>query len=380
MKVSKIYVFGLLGVGMLISSFLIFPEKEEPSTYDTNHIPSMKGLCWVAGDSIASHNIDHITNFGANWISQTPFGWMQGIDQPFVRGNTERAWWGEADRGIRHTTALAKEAGVKTMLKPHIWLRSDDGKWRQDIKMKSEEDWVSWFASYEEWILHYAVLAQECKIESLCIGTELHQTIKRTDEWRHMIREIRKVYDGDLTYAANWYKEYEDVQFWDELDYIGIQGYFPLSKKDRPNKKELVKAWSKHKSSLARLSKKYDKKVVFTEIGYKNTADAANKPWTWPQNSDEDVVISDETQKVCYEAMFESLWHESWMDGIFIWKWFHTTYKHNDEAEYFLARDARRKEWAQRRNRKVRPPVYFTPQRSDAMEVLEAWYGDKDLN
>ena len=50
--------------------------------------------------------------------------------------------------------------------------------WRGEISMQSEEDWQKWFANYEQFILHYAQLAQEEGIEMLCIGTELHRTSK----------------------------------------------------------------------------------------------------------------------------------------------------------------------------------------------------------
>jgi len=176
------------------------------STSHTTASPSMKGLCWVAGDSVTTHNIDHIVDVGANWISQTPFGWMEGHQSPIVRTSYDRAWWGETDRGLRHTTELAKAQGIKTMLKPHIWLRSSEGKWRSDIAMTSEADWEKWFNSYGDMMIHYAELAESCKIESLCIGTELHSTtVHRPDQWSELIKKIRKVYSGEVTYAAYWY-------------------------------------------------------------------------------------------------------------------------------------------------------------------------------
>lgn len=45
---------------------------------------------------------------------------------------------------------------------------------------------------------------------------------------RRLIRQIRRVYHGPLTYAANWSGEYKQIRFWDALDYVGIQAYFPL--------------------------------------------------------------------------------------------------------------------------------------------------------
>jgi len=352
--------------------------KNSKEVIDKSASPSMKGVCWVGGDSIAMHNFDQLLQIGGNWISQTPFGWQPQYNKPELRLNNERAWWGEADRGIIHTTNLAKQKGIKTILKPHIWLRTD-GKWRSDIEMQSKSEWEQWFRNYEAFIMHYARLAQQLNIEALCIGTELYITTRdHPKKWRLLIDKIRDVYDGQLTYAANWYKEYEEISFWDELDFIGIQGYFPLTKKEYPSKKDIMKGWKTHKSSIEKISKKYGKKVVFTEIGFKNTADSAKEPWTWPQQMDPSKVqISDETQILCYEAMFESLWNESWVDGFFIWKWFHTTYRHKDFEVFFAKQQARRDSFHKARNRKIRPRVYFTPQHTRALEVLSKWFSDE---
>ena len=337
--------------------------------------PSMKGVCWVAGDSIAEHNIHQIKDIGTNYISQTPFGFMNGHQSTEVRGNFDNAWWGESDRGIQHTAELARASGVKTMLKPHIWMRSDEGKWRSDIEMESEEDWDIWFKSYGDWIMHYAELAEKCQIESLCIGTELHfTTVNHPDRWRKIIADIRSVYNGELTYAANWYKEFEEIEFWDELDFIGVQAYFPLCKGEKPDKKELKDSWSRHKKTLSKIAKRFDKKIVFTEIGYKNTLDSAKEPWTWPQRIDEEVETSDEMQIICYEALFESVWHEKWFDGMFIWKWFHTTHRYTNFDKYFTERFERRQKRAKDKGWKLGPPVNFTPQRGKALDVLSSWY------
>ena len=337
--------------------------------------PRMKGVCWVAGDSISKHNLDPLIESGITWISQTPFGWMNGHDDPNVRLKTTRVLWGETDRGITHTTCLARESGIRSMLKPHIWIRNSKGKWRSDIAMENEEQWDQWFESYEHFIIHYAKLAESLGIESLCIGTELRETIRQHPEkWRDIIHNIRQVYKGQLTYAANWYKEYEEVSFWDELDYIGIQGYFPLSKRPSPSKDELLKSWKSHKKRINRISKKYQKPVIFTEIGYRNTSDAAIDPWTWPQTLEKTSFnLSEETQRKCYEAMFESLWDEPWFSGIFIWKWFHSTYRYEDLETYFVERQKRRMNRPNYRRRADRK-VFFSPQQQPALRVMNEWY------
>jgi len=360
-----------------ISSCKVSNDRLENSeTFSERHHPSKLGVCWVGGDSISYHNFDDFLDVGGNWISQTPFAWQPDIYGPEIHMNNVGAWWGEADRGIEHTTALAKSKNIKTMLKPHIWLRTENGKWRSDLEMKNSEDWDTWFNNYETMIMHYARLAERLDIEALCIGTELYQTTKqRPDKWKSIISKIREVYRGELTYAANWYKEFEEIEFWDQLDYIGIQAYFPLSHGDMPSKDEILNSWKKHKQSIYRIAQKYDKKVVLTEIGYKNTADSAQEPWSWPQNLDTaSVTQSNATQVYLYQAMFESLYHEEWIDGFFIWKWFHTTHKYQNFSEYFTAREARYDSLRRVRKWGYRPKVYFTPQHTEAKEVLKEWY------
>ena len=61
----------------------------------------------------------------------------------------------------------------------------------------------------------------------LVVGTQLDRTLHFEDDWRLIIATVRRYFEGTLTYAANW-TDYEKVPFWDALDVIGIQAYFPL--------------------------------------------------------------------------------------------------------------------------------------------------------
>jgi sugar phosphate isomerase/epimerase len=235
--------------------------------------------------------------------------------------------------------------------------------------MESEADWKAWFDNYAIFILHYADVAEAGQMQSLCIGTELHQTVKqRPDDWRALIKKIRKVYHGELTYAANFYKEYEDVTFWDELDFIGIQGYFPLTNSENPTVEELLAGWKPHVQAIEELAQKYGKQVVFTEIGYKSTKDAAINPWDWPDfagasHADTSTV----TQARCYEAMFQTFADKEWLDGLFIWKWHPGKYVRSAESE------ARRAQRTAQGNRDF-PRIGFTPHGKAAQQVMKKWF------
>lgn len=362
--------------------------RTEPSDYYAT-LPDLtrvhRGVCWVAANRhLTEYDMLSLAKNGVEWISQTPFGWQSGYNVPEIRLNRQRGFSGERDDGIGEATRLAKKFGIRTMLKPHIWLTDrSDGKWRSDIAMDSEQDWQKWFADYRTFMMHYAQLAEQHDIEALCIGTELYRaTIEREADWRALIADIRAVYGGKLIYAANWYEEFEALAFWDALDYIGVQAYFPLVTEQAvpvaqkgwlahaldflveesegagrvPSVAALKEGWREHLQAIERVHTKYQKPVIITEIGYHSAIDAAVKPWEW--DSDETEATPEErlqTQANCYRAFFEVFWQQDYFAGVYFWKW----YPNHRQAGGRDDRD-------------------FTPQNKPAAKVMSQWYGKDD--
>ncbi|SNC66667.1 hypothetical protein SAMN06265337_1688 [Hymenobacter gelipurpurascens] len=360
---------GLLFLGLLFGALAIWwnrPRQPAASTAVVSSGPilpppadgRMRGVNWVAADSASSSNMEPLVRAHITWIAQTPFGWQAAATQPEIRlhtGNNKGGrggYWGEADAGLIYTAQQARKSGISTLLKPHLWLRNG-GTWPGDINMTSPTNWQAWFTSYSTFILHYAQLAEAQKMEALCIGTELaHASVGHEKEWRALIKQIRRVYHGPLTYAANWSGEFEQIKFWDALDFIGIQAYFPLSKTTSPEKATLLAAWQEPLRRIEAVQKRYKKPVVFTEVGYKTTPDAAIEPWAWPDRMAVVTSIDEETQRVCYEALFETFWKRPWLRGMFIWKWYPG-----------LQPDG-----------PARRHLDFTPQHKPAERVLADWY------
>lgn len=368
MRSKKSFVFIIPILLLFVALWIDFPANE--SKVNILSIDKQRGICWVGGRQIVTvEELEEVASLGVNWISQTPFGWQRGHDSPQI-GNqigSSDGWWGERDEGLRETTRMAKSLGIKTILKPHIWLRDEGGKWRGEIQMKSEEDWQMWFKNYETFILHYAQIAEEEGIELLCIGTELHRTCtEREMDWRSLIAKIKNIYSGQLTYAANFSDEYEEVAFWDELDFIGVQGYFPVAISENPTVAEINEGWRTHIDKLRDFSNKFEKPILFTEIGYKSTKDAGIEPWQWPQRLPDDErasLFSEEAQANLYEGMFQSLFDQPFIAGFHLWKWYPY---YGQRIERYKARYPE--------NKYI--DIDFTPQGKMAEAVMAKWYSD----
>jgi len=273
---------------------------------------------------IDSNNLQPLVNNNYNWITLVSWSDQEDIDSPhlaYYRGDSiEMA---RRDSMWKNQIDLAHDAGFKVFFKPHVWIsKPSDGKWRSDIFPTNEANWEQWKSDYREFILYYANIAQKNKVELFCIGTELSRlTTEKADFWKTIIKEVRSIYTGKITYAANWYREYEKISFWKDLDYIGIQAYFPLVKNEYPTVEQISKGWNKYIGTIESISKKYNRTVLFTEMGYKSTADSAVEPWLWIEKSPEkDKTLSIETQANCYQAFFDTIWKKEWFTGVHIWQ------------------------------------------------------------
>ena len=310
-----------------------------------------RGVSWVGSRIIGRDHLASLEPVYVDWIVQTPFGWQRDIHKPTLRApDGASGGWGESDRGVAITAALARERGIATLLKPHLWTGRDT--WRGELAMTSEEDWAQWFAQYETFILHFARLAEANGIEGLCIGAELSATLGRQAEWRRVIEQVRQAYGGWIVYAANW-TNFEDVLFWDAVDFLGVQAYFPLSEEPTADVEVLVEGWQPWLDRLEVVAQRYDLRVLFTEIGYRANANAAVEPWLWERQTqgggDSEGLL---TQDACYEAFFRTAWSRPWVAGAYFWKWFPDHERVGGQGG----------------------GVGFTPQRRPAQATLSKWY------
>jgi hypothetical protein len=276
------------------------------------------------GSSRDTISLETLNANNIEWLTIVPFISQENYDLPKLRKGFRRNDSTPKHQRWRNLKQLSDTYGFKIMLKPHIWLsNTSNGVWRSDIKMKTQSEWDLWFEDYDSIILDYAALAEELKIEQFCIGTELHTSaIEQPEHWRRLIKQIRNVYSGKLTYGANWDRELSDISFWDDLDFIGVQAYFPIAKNSNPDLTELESGWKTHLALLESLNICYDKPILFTEIGYKTTEDAGITPWEWNTLGNRFYKkISKRTQALCYEAFFNTIWQQPWFEGAHLWQW-----------------------------------------------------------
>lgn len=225
------------------------------------------------------------------------------------------------DQALADGIDYVHSKGLKVTVKPH--LESYDGQWRANI---NPGDRNSWFTNYGNFMAHYAKIANDHGAEDFVVGTELINMASNSNggnaqKWVDLINRLRGIFNGRLTYSANWgpggwTDEKNNIDFWSSLDYIGIAAYYNLYSDN--SVAGLKAAWDGYnKNDIGPLSSRWNKPVVFTEIGYRSVTNSHTQPWDYNFGGGYDS----QEQANDYTALFDYWKDYDYMQGVQLWDW-----------------------------------------------------------
>lgn len=312
---KKHILFALLTLTLVVILAFYFKNGSEDSSSGFRQ-DRIDGFSLVAPrDVFLLDSLKKVKATGAEWVALVPYAFCDAATGEITFDHPSQ-WWGEKSEGIKESIMMAKSIGLKVMLKPHLWVGGQG--WAGDLTFSKDSLWNNFESDYTAYLMNYAQIAETMQIEIFCIGTEIRKSTElRAHFWQKLIPSIRSVYSGKLTYAANW-DEYENVGFWKELDFIGIDAYFPLSDAKNPSTLDLEMGWQIPLKQMREVSKRVNKPILFTEYGYESIDYPAMGHWNVSKDS---LEINFSAQKTAFEAMYNVLQNESWWSGGFIWKW-----------------------------------------------------------
>ena len=210
--------------------------------------------------------------------------------------------------------AAARAKGMRITFMPIVLLENPgSGEWRGLIK---PHDPAIWWESYENYILHFAKIAQANHLEMFMVGSELVSLEDETERWKTLIAKVRKVYSGTLSYSANW-DHYKNIQYWSDLDVVGMTTYHDLCGEKKPGMEVLLDTWKPIKKEILDWQKTVGRPILFTEVGWPNLESAAKEPWNYVKDAKSDP----ELQARCFDAFFRTWENEKAVAGLFVWEW-----------------------------------------------------------
>lgn len=283
----------------------------EPAAARPDGIRGVTFVDWTADGYArpeAMASMDALAATGANTVVIVITAYQSDPASNVVRVDDPRT---PTPAAVAQAVARARALGLSVSIKPHVDL--DDGSARTGIDPRSPAEW---FDSYRAFILAWASFAESHGAKRFVVGTELGGTLNHEDEWRETISRVRDVFHGELTYAASW-DEAGMVPFWGDMNFVGVDFYFPVAARTQPGRLEILAGWQPWLERLHLLSRQTGRRILLTEIGYRSVDGAGMDPFSFGN----DAPIDLNEQADLYWAALEAVASESWIAGLCWWDW-----------------------------------------------------------
>jgi len=273
----------------------------------------MNYRAWWAGaygDSESDDSLALLRVTGVDTVAITVFVYQAKSTSVVVEAGDRTP----TDVDLNHVIQVAQGLGFKVMVKIHIVCVDGTETIGQNF---DEADMIAWFASYGSWVNHFADIAETNSIELFCVATGMYFLRLQSARWRSLITTARLHFTGPMTYASLHGGDENTLDWWDALDVIGVNAYYHLTDYNDPTYGELVQAWQPSMALLGALATKWGKKIIFTEVGFRNQDGTNIDPVDWEAEGTPDS----QEQRLCYAATLGACWYQDWMLGMFWWEW-----------------------------------------------------------
>lgn len=282
-----------------------------------------------------AESLADLRQLGFNAVAIIPIQFLETVDASDIYG-TEQT---ESINNVAHAVRSAADQGFRVLLKPHLHVKG----YSQPPQAIDPADRDAFFENYRALIRRYATLASSSGATTFAVGAELSKLTGAADRdrWLRVIGDARRHFGGPIVYAANWGED-QQVSFWDQVDYIGIDMYAPMAIQepavagDPPVTAEaILRRWREapavpdaagvygrtaYLDIFKGLHQRHGKPILFTEIGVRSVAGALARPWDYERS----YAFADfQVQTAFYEALMQIACadNDGWLAGMYLWGW-----------------------------------------------------------
>ncbi|MBA7522351.1 hypothetical protein ES705_14469 [subsurface metagenome] len=297
-KKKKFSIVIIICIGSLItglaSYYFYLSVKQEGVSYP--EIPFQNGMSfttWGAysfNSTEAKNQILEMKEIGIEWVAVNIWWVQKSITSTEIYPGD----WTDTAENITAFFEYVHSKDMKILFKP--MLDSQDKIWRSYIEATPE-----WIEEYSDFIKYTAEIAENGSVEIFSIGCEMGNWQVHTEDVIELIAEVREIFSGELTYAANhdsfWY-----IDWWDKVDIIGVDAYFSFTLDYEPTLEDMIEVWNGFYDDFEIFQKKWKKPILFAELGCQNRDGCNIAPNDVKFNDNQD----EEEFQMFYKSLFES--------------------------------------------------------------------------
>ncbi|MFI5954904.1 glycoside hydrolase family 113 [Cryptosporangium sp. NPDC051539] len=270
--------------------------------------------------------IDRLRSVGVDRVTLVPYRFVSAETGRLSAQSAYGLNTGPSDAVLAAAIRRALAHGLDVGLMPLLELDQPEGigrQWRGTLTLSGEPA-DEFFLGYGEYLAGLVRLAPPGGPLRMSIGSELRGlTSDRAlaPRWRALIAGLRPT--SPLNYCANW-DEFDRVPFWDDLDGISVNAYFPLASPraaegvGNPSAATLRKGWGPHLRTLRALAESRRRPLTISEWGTVPYDLTSTAPWNWRPTETPDPA----EQFNAYDATLRAITDQgAWLAACDFWHW-----------------------------------------------------------
>jgi len=306
-SMGKYVVFWrVLFVSVLLSSCATVGELKHASMLRGFNAMQHENVGW--NQAPARQSLQDMVAVGSNAIVLVAFLEQDSASALQVRHSNAVTFY-QLKKAIEYAHAV----NLEVILKPQMLVH---GAWASAIAHQQQWQWDAWFESYMQHVVQYAAFASQHGVQNFVIGTELSQAAQHVD-WPRLIRKVRAVFSGKITYAAHNVAGIKAFPYWRDLDAVAVTLYPSLGNSGKKAEMQALLQESVNQLQLA--VEAIDRPLWVLEIGMPSAVGAYVKPWEWQRLKQARVDV--QLQATVLEMWLRAL-DQAWVQGVFIWAWY----------------------------------------------------------
>ncbi len=283
-------------------------------------IAHVHSLATGYGSGTTARLYDHLKKLGVTSVQFNTFAYQRELKSKTLAWNDPTL----SDDLLAAEIRAARGRGFSVLLKPHVWVGGFDpdgpAVWCNQIDFEDPAERAAWFAEYGRFLRAQVSVARASGVELFAVGTELVLLSRHETEWRRLIAEIRREYDGKLTYADEAWNA-PNIKFWDALDYIGLDFYYEyegIETGGGADETRLAEFYARKLREHYDHAQTVGRPLLLTEIGFPAHDLTIRKPYAW---SGKEKKPRPDLQNLGYRAFGRALRTAGAPEGMYIWKY-----------------------------------------------------------
>lgn len=331
-------------------------DSQDAAAEITQYTVEARGNEYIYGISLDSYlppssafnytnQIARLTNLSPKTVMVSPTWQVTGAEHPQIAFNPAKNF---SVRQVNDITESLTDTKTQVFYYPTLNFEGGSNKWWNQ-SLRDDQWWQIWFDQYRDFVLHFALLAEENNVDSLILGgSDLIPSLPNgklfdgadaltpanaEELWSGLFADIRQIYHGKIGFAVTYPFLFDRLpSVASNVDFIFLEWEAPFLDPTDTSTDRIKENTAKYMDQDIKVLREDFGKPVYLGFSISSDLGCLNNPleckseeWMTSAHTSEYHCHKDlSLQSDIYEVVFSLINERSWVDGVFVRDYFST--------------------------------------------------------